>query len=777
MRKKVLVEMLFCAAILFLCAAIMPVGIANAEEYEVTFDMPSTCVIGTDLVIKGISTGGDTVDIAIGDTMVAVDIPIDENGRFVKKIPTGAGTILGLSGGYKIKAYVNGPKDRDGNPVEVNVGDRIPEGLGILDDGDTVVIMTAPTLSADQSTDFVVQGNTYSITGTAPGSDYVDIVIIGSKGSYGVGIDGGYGITVYRVSVSKTGYTFSKTITVDKDAEDGRYIAMVLSPAGDQLYGYAYSEEMKDLSIADIITSGIFDLKTQSEALDLLMSKTVDVPGSDDLSQLFSFIVGKETGEFVPPKTSLTAEQLTNVVAKGDAYRISGTCYGSDFAHAVIISPKGKEAVGIDGAKPGFVVYKLSLEDNHFSKRIPVAENVDSGRYIAMVLSPGRNDIYDGIGTDDLKGELEQIISEIHPGTQEQIRAAIQDVTTEAAGSDDLAQELEVKIECPYINLKDIEDVQIGDILEINGTTNRERGTKIMIKTYEGPMDLPMAIAEVEWPTPDEGVFTATIDTYEAVVGTYTIEADDGEGHTDIVSLNIVATLPTPTMTPTPKLTPKPTPTPTLLPTFTPMPPNVDEYKPKIYLDNDEKWELSGVYYYGPLYGYDEYAGKKCYCIEYWFKFNGDGDKAVDDWEPVYVFIDMDGNVLYCASTTHYMWDSKDTEADDFENKHVKVYFAKDYHTPIIDYDDAWGLRMRYGHSNDDPDVYFEECSYSISALAYMKYPHDTKNPFSQERGSIMDGEEIVTPTPEEKGIPGFEAVFAIVGLLAVSYILRRKTK
>ncbi|MBC8521314.1 MAG: PGF-CTERM sorting domain-containing protein [Methanomicrobia archaeon] len=30
-------------------------------------------------------------------------------------------------------------------------------------------------------------------------------------------------------------------------------------------------------------------------------------------------------------------------------------------------------------------------------------------------------------------------------------------------------------------------------------------------------------------------------------------------------------------------------------------------------------------------------------------------------------------------------------------------------------------------------------------------------------------------PTGEEKGIPGFEAVIAIVGLLAVAYILGRK--
>jgi PGF-CTERM protein len=32
----------------------------------------------------------------------------------------------------------------------------------------------------------------------------------------------------------------------------------------------------------------------------------------------------------------------------------------------------------------------------------------------------------------------------------------------------------------------------------------------------------------------------------------------------------------------------------------------------------------------------------------------------------------------------------------------------------------------------------------------------------------------IETPTPE-KGVPGFEAIFAIAGLLAVAYLLRRR--
>jgi PGF-CTERM protein len=32
-------------------------------------------------------------------------------------------------------------------------------------------------------------------------------------------------------------------------------------------------------------------------------------------------------------------------------------------------------------------------------------------------------------------------------------------------------------------------------------------------------------------------------------------------------------------------------------------------------------------------------------------------------------------------------------------------------------------------------------------------------------------------PIPEEKGIPGFEVIFAIIGLLAMAYLLRRRKR
>jgi len=67
-------------------------------------------------------------------------------------------------------------------------------------------------------------------------------------------------------------------------------------------------------------------------------------------------------------------------------------------------------------------------------------------------------------------------------------------------------------------------------------------------------------------------MFNVTFDTTGAMVGTYTVKADDGDEHTDTVTVEILAVAPTPTPTPTPTTTPTATPTATATPTPTPTP-------------------------------------------------------------------------------------------------------------------------------------------------------------------------------------------------------------
>jgi hypothetical protein len=88
---------------------------------------------------------------------------------------------------------------------------------------------------------------------------------------------------------------------------------------------------------------------------------------------------------------------------------------------------------------------------------------------------------------------------------------------------------------------RQVAPVLAGEPLEISGTTNRESGTTVVIYTIAGPTYLPAAVTEVVWPTPDQGIFTATIDTTHALPGNYTLRADDGDGNTDTVTVELVA--------------------------------------------------------------------------------------------------------------------------------------------------------------------------------------------------------------------------------------------
>ena len=114
----------------------------------------------------------------------------------------------------------------------------------------------------------------------------------------------------------------------------------------------------------------------------------------------------------------------------------------------------------------------------------------------------------------------------------------LQDATVGAQGSDDLMWVGSIKIGAlaggDYVNLNPIADVVIGENLVVNGTTTREEGHPIFI-TVEGPVELSSQLAPVR-----NGAFTAAFDTCYAIIGAYTVKADDLEGHTDEIIVNII---------------------------------------------------------------------------------------------------------------------------------------------------------------------------------------------------------------------------------------------
>ncbi|MGB2841966.1 MAG: hypothetical protein WBC40_05770 [Halobacteriota archaeon] len=160
----------------------------------------------------------------------------------------------------------------------------------------------------------------------------------------------------------------------------------------------------------------------------------------------------------------------------------------------------------------------------------------------------GTADLLDGIKTKYFGGDLSNLAGK----TQAQINATLYDATIDAAGSDDFMKKITIKVGTAEVSLYSIADVENGGDLVVAGTSNRE-GHSIIVKV-KGPINLGTEFATVE-----NGKFKATFSTSEALTGEYTVEADDGEGHTDTTTVNVITPVravasptPTPTATPVP---------------------------------------------------------------------------------------------------------------------------------------------------------------------------------------------------------------------------------
>jgi len=280
---------------------------------------------------------------------------------------------------------------------------------------------------------------------------------------------------------------------------------------------------------------------------------------------------------------SLTAESSATIVPPGDSFTLRGTAPGSKVVDILAVGPKGgsggrmNPANSEDNGLPYGIVYEAASVSSDFkwSADIDINEHADTGTYLVFVLSPGKNKKYDGtnvsttglldgIGEKYFGGDLSRLASK----TQEQINATIWDATIGTAGSDDFMKKFTIKVGTAKVKLYSIADVVIGDDLVITGTSNRE-GHSIIVK-MKGPIDLGTKFAAVE-----NGKFKATFSTSEALTGEYTVEADDGEGHEDTTTVNIVMPVriqasptPAPTTTPTPTpTTPQKMPAPASTPT------------------------------------------------------------------------------------------------------------------------------------------------------------------------------------------------------------------
>ena len=274
-------------------------------------------------------------------------------------------------------------------------------------------------------------------------------------------------------------------------------------------------------------------------------------------------------------RSGLSVEVSSGFVAQGDDFMISGKAEGRDRVDILIIAPRGGSGHGLDytqifnetGGKldvPGVAHIIRDVDDTKWEFKtddITVPKDADTGMYMIVVLNYGRDRVW---GTKTGTSDLIQAISYNYTSnlmikTQEQILELIIDKTVNQPGSDDLMAVARIKVENPYLRLRDIEDVTLGSDFTVRGITNRKEGTTVAI-TVEGPVKLKPQFVEVKKDTEYNNKFETSFSTKGARIGTYIVTADDGDRHQATKTVKIVA--PPANVTPPPGIELTPTPTP-----------------------------------------------------------------------------------------------------------------------------------------------------------------------------------------------------------------------
>jgi len=275
-------------------------------------------------------------------------------------------------------------------------------------------------------------------------------------------------------------------------------------------------------------------------------------------------------------RKGLSVEVSSGFVAQGDDFKISGEAKGRDRVDILIIAPRGGSGHGLNhtqifkdtGGKldvPGVAHIIRDVDDTNGEFKtddITVPKDADTGMYMIVVLNYGRDRVW---GTKTGTSDLIQAISYNYTSnlmikTQEQILELIIDKTVNQPGSDDLMAVARIKVENPYLRLRDIEDVTLGSDFTVRGITNREVGTTVLV-TVEGPVKLKPKkknFVKVEKDTEYNNKFETSFSTKGVRIGTYIVTADDGDRHQATKTVKIVA--PPANVTPPPGIELTPTP-------------------------------------------------------------------------------------------------------------------------------------------------------------------------------------------------------------------------
>jgi len=293
----------------------------DAEEIEitvtkknVTFDLPSVVVIGDKITIKGTVDTGTYVSVYVNSVLYRkLQNIVIADGEFSQEVKT---TEVGMDvpGIVELKAYID---------CDMMCSDPEPTGS---DDGTTEIFMVEPWLTASLAPDSVDPEDDFTVSGSAPGSHAVWIVCVPPNGGGGNALtEERIGITMDKASVSTTDSTFTKKLTVQKDATAGYYDIFVLSPGMDGVWDMTGNTSLINAinvkyQIFDITDPNDAGTKTQDQVIALFKDLT-QTPGSDDIMRMLPLKVGATDALILNP--------IADVIV-GNPLNVSGETSGKD---------------------------------------------------------------------------------------------------------------------------------------------------------------------------------------------------------------------------------------------------------------------------------------------------------------------------------------------------------------------------------------------------------------------------------------------------------------
>jgi PGF-CTERM protein len=305
----------------------------TVSEKEVVFDLPSTVVIGDTIHIRGTATSGTYVSVYVDDVLYRkLDNTVIQHGEFDEEVKT---TDIGMNvpGSVRLKAWID-CRALCGDCL-VSTGEDATANMPTKSaDGEEAILLTTPTLKAELSQDVVATEDDFKVFGTAQGSTQVTILSVPPKGGGGRSLSGtGRGLSQDAASVSTTDYTYTKKITVQKDADTGYYDEYVLSSGMDGYWGMTGESSLeaafeKKYGITDLSGPSIAT-KTQAELQDIL-EDMIYAAGADDLMVKLKLKVETPfvTVHPIPDVTAPAPLVVGGISNRKDGYAIVITCKG-----------------------------------------------------------------------------------------------------------------------------------------------------------------------------------------------------------------------------------------------------------------------------------------------------------------------------------------------------------------------------------------------------------------------------------------------------------------